>query len=170
MKDLIIEDNRIVLNYTKIRDLDTVMEIEKENSNFVYLWSKEKHIQTINDNNWLHAVIRCKQLDQIIGYVLLDGIGSEHETMELTRIALDKKDGGFGRKTIRLIKKLCFETYGCHRLWLDVFDHNERAIHLYKSEGFFEEGIMRECRKNNEKRCSMRIMSILKDEYFKLNK
>lgn len=169
MKDLIIEDNNVVLNYTKVADLDTVMEIEKENSNFVYLWSKEKHIQTINDNNWLHAVIRSKQLDQIIGYVLLDGIESEHETIELTRIALNKKDGGFGRKTIGLIKKLCFETYGCHRLWLDVFDHNERAIHLYKSEGFFEEGIMRECRKSNGNYHSMRIMSILRDEYIKFS-
>lgn len=167
MNKIVIEGDDIILYYTEAADLDKVMEIEKENSNFVYVWSKERHIQAINDKNWLHGIIKSKKSNQIIGYLLLDGICSEHETIELTRIALNKKNGGFGRKTIILIKKLCFERYRCNRLWLDVFDHNSRAIHLYKSENFLQEGIMRECKKINGNYHSMRIMSILKKEYNK---
>jgi len=67
------------------------------------------------------------------------------------------------------VKKYCFEKLNCHRLWLDVFDFNSRARHLYKSEGFTEEGLIRECIKREDGYKNLVLMSILKQEYEALN-
>ena len=52
-----------------------------------------------------------------------------------------------------------------HRLWLDVYTDNEIAINLYRSEGFVQEGILRECKKSGDEYRSMVIMSMLEREY-----
>jgi len=46
---------------------------------------------------------------------------------------------------VRAVKGLAFNELRAHRLWLDVKTHNARARLLYKSEGFPEEGLLREC-------------------------
>jgi diamine N-acetyltransferase len=166
----LIESNEIVLSMTQIQDLDKIIEIErdKENSKFVYSWPKEKHMEVMESENWMHLTIRLKDSEKIIGYILLDGIKSEHDTIELTRIVINEKGKGYGRQSLILVKKLCFEKLGCHRLWLDMFDYNLRAISLYESEGFIHEGLLRECKKIDGNYYSMRIMSMLKAEYMKL--
>jgi RimJ/RimL family protein N-acetyltransferase len=63
------------------------------------------------------------------------------------------------------VKKIAFEKLAAHRLWLDVRQKNERAYNLYRSEGFVEEGILRECILYNGNYESLIIMSILKDEF-----
>jgi RimJ/RimL family protein N-acetyltransferase len=50
-------------------------------------------------------------------------------------------------------------------LWLDVFEHNARARHVYRSVGFVEEGVLRECVKQQERYASLVVMSILENEY-----
>ncbi len=54
----------------------------------------------------------------------------------------------------------------CHRLWLDVVLTNTRAIALYKSEGFVQEGTIRDGYKTATGYESMALMSILETEYF----
>jgi diamine N-acetyltransferase len=95
----------------------------------------------------------------------LVGLKNESNVLELKRIVLAEKGQGYGRASIKLIKKLCFEKLGCHRLWLDVNDLNVRAKALYESEGFKLEGKLRECVKKDGKYISLFIMSILKHEY-----
>lgn len=74
------------------------------------------------------------------------------------------KGNGMGRETLRLIKKFAFEELGAHRLWLDVISKNLRAQNLYKSEGFKEEGVLRECVLYNGNYESLIVMSILENE------
>jgi RimJ/RimL family protein N-acetyltransferase len=49
-----------------------------------------------------------------------------------------------GRACVRELKKLAFTQLKAHRFWLDVKALNERAHRLYASEGFVEEGRLRE--------------------------
>jgi RimJ/RimL family protein N-acetyltransferase len=58
-----------------------------------------------------------------------------------------------------------FDELFAHRLWLDVFEHNARARHVYRSVGFVEEGVLRECVKQQERYASLVVMSILENEY-----
>ena len=51
---------------------------------------------------------------------------------------------GHGRAAIRLLAQMAFRDLGAHRFWLDVKARNLRAQALYRSEGFVEEGRLRE--------------------------
>jgi diamine N-acetyltransferase len=64
--------------------------------------------------------------------------------VEFKRIVVNEKGSGFGHEAVRLVKREVFERYRAHRLWLDVFEHNQRAKALYLSEGFKIEGMLRE--------------------------
>jgi RimJ/RimL family protein N-acetyltransferase len=64
------------------------------------------------------------------------------------------------------VKRLAFEEYAAHRLWLDVFERNLRAIHLYAAEGFIMEGRLRECyRRDDGSFASLLVLSILRQDY-----
>ena len=80
---------------------------------------------------------------------------------------ISSKGKGFGRESLKLIKMIAFEELKAHRLWLDVREKNERAQNLYKSEGFIEEGILRECILHEGVYESLIMMSILESEYIK---
>ncbi|WZL72556.1 GNAT family protein [Clostridiaceae bacterium 35-E11] len=167
MRKVILESEDLLFCPTEIQDLNQVIIIERDKANqgFVYQWSEAQHREAIEAEDWMHMVIIKKISQAIIGYILLDEIKSEHQTIELTRIAIKEKGKGYGRQAIKLIKKLCFERLDCHRLWLDVFDENKKAIYLYETEGFIYEGTLRECKKYGDTYYSMRIMSMLEDEY-----
>ncbi len=169
MKNFIIKSTDIAFRFTELQDLDEVIKIEhsEENKNFVYQWSKEQHIDKIMDEDWLHITIVDNDQQKIVGYILLEGIKSPHETIELTRITINEKGKGYGRKAVRLVKRLCFENLNCHRLWLDVFEENKNAIRLYETENFVYEGTLRECKKYGNHFYSMRVMSMIKQEYLK---
>jgi diamine N-acetyltransferase len=70
---------------------------------------------------------------------------------------------------MRSIIKKVFEEYGAHRLWLDVFDDNQRARYFYKSVGFKEEGVLRDAVRRGDRYDSLVIMSILAGEYLVQN-
>ena len=97
--------------------------------------------------------------------MILFGLSNPNKVLEFRRITINEKGLGFGREAIRLLKQLCFELFHFHRLWLDVYDDNERAINLYESEGFVKEGILRENIKSESGYRSQRIYSMLENEY-----
>ena len=66
---------------------------------------------------------------------------------------------------MQLVKKIAFENLGAHRLWLEVMEANGRAIQLYRSEGFTCEGLHREGLKQGENFVSLKVMSMLANEY-----
>jgi len=168
MEKLIMESNELLFFLTTMGDIDRVLEIEQheENSKFVFNWSKDAHIKAVEDSNWLHITIKRREDSVIVGYIILRGMENDDDSLELTRIVISDKGKGYGRESIRFVKNLCFDEMGCHRLWLDVFDYNIAAMELYKAEGFVEEGTLRECKKVDGKYYSMKVFSILSNEYF----
>jgi RimJ/RimL family protein N-acetyltransferase len=63
------------------------------------------------------------------------------------------------------IEDYVFRTLKAHRLWLDVFETNTRAIHVYESLGFRREGILREAILRDGADHTQLLMSILDREY-----
>ena len=103
--------------------------------------------------------------DKLIGHMLIFGVKNENKSLELRRIAINEKGFGFGREALQLLKILCFEELKFHRLWLDVYDDNSRAFKLYESEGFVQEGLLRDKFKTKNGYRSQRVYSILESEY-----
>ena len=96
------------------------------------------------------------------------GLTNPHHSLELKRPVLAETNGGYGRETLRLIKKLIFKEFGAHRLWLDVYTQNRRAQHLYLTGGFVVEGVSRECLRFGDGYASLEVMSLLEAEYWAL--
>lgn len=163
----IIKGTSLSFYKTIAEDIEEILDIEymEENRAFIFSWTRERHIEAINSLDELHITIRRNKDKKIIGYILLSGLLGEDKSLELRRIAISEKGNGYGRESIGLIKKMAFNILSFHRLWLDVYDDNLRAISLYKSEGFVEEGLLRECKKSEKGYRSMLIMSILQNEY-----
>ena len=150
-------------------DLDFVIQNEHDpgNSGFISQWTREEHLQTMSDAQIAHWIIESNNDNRRIGHLIVRGVGSLDRAIELKRIAISSREHGrgFGRETVRLLKRVAFERWKAHRLYLDVMESNTRAQQLYLSEGFVKEGLLRETLRHGEKYVSLVLMSILEDEY-----
>ncbi len=148
-----------------MKDLGFVIEAEKKASKggFIILQSLEDHEEFLSDEDVRHLIIESER--KPVGYIVLAGLKDENENIELKRIVVTEKGLGYGRRAVQSIKKVAFEELNAHRLWLDVFDFNERARNLYESEGFKIEGKFRESVKSGDERKSLIFMSMLETEY-----
>jgi diamine N-acetyltransferase len=167
MAAYLIKSNGINIRITQENDLDFVIESEQNPENVLYIeqWEKERHKKALSNKDILHLIVENAATCESIGYVILAGIESTSHSIEFKRIVICEKGKGFGREALKLIKKTAFGKLNAHRLWLDVKYKNTRARNLYKSEGFIEEGILRQCILYNGSYESLVIMSILKNEY-----
>lgn len=168
MNKVLEKSKLITLRYTEEKDLEFVLKSEyhPDNSPYVLQWTKEQHIEAMLNKDILHLIVEDNTDFKPVGYIISAGIESPERNVEFKRMVITEKGRGFGREALRLIKKLSFEGFNAHRLWLDVKDYNLRAQSLYKSEGFIQEGLLRECLLYKGKFESIIIMSILEDEYF----
>lgn len=157
----------ITLRFTKEPDLDfvTLTEAAAENRPFIGQWSWEQHVVSLTDPNYRHFIMERKDDQKRVGYLILHGLVDPGHAILIRRIVVAEKGKGYGRQTLRLAKHLAFDTLGANRLFLDVVTYNDRARHLYQSEGFVEEGIMREAIKVGDRFESLILMSILRREY-----
>ncbi len=163
--DIELKGNKVRLVNSDPLDIDQIADFEGLNRQFVNQYTREKHLSLLNDADCLHLSIRRLDNDKLTGHILIFGLTDPNKVLEFRRITISDKGLGFGREAIKLLKQICFERLRFHRLWLDVYEDNERAISLYESEGFVKEGILRENTKTDTGYRSQRIYSILDYEY-----
>jgi len=157
----------LILRPTTESNLDTILKIERDESNAPYIrqWSREKHLGAILNEDIGHVIIESIADSRTVGYVIVTGLHNEDQNIEFKRIALAEKGKGYGRSAVQLIKRLAFDVYGAHRLWLEVMVHNHPAYHLYESEGFVPEGRCRDGVKLGDEFITTNVMSVLEPEY-----
>jgi RimJ/RimL family protein N-acetyltransferase len=147
-------------------DLSLVVacESDDETSPFIIPWTAERHLEALSDPDCAHLSLRDAQTNDWLGFVMLFGLCSPHRAIELRRIVCARKGAGIGRAAVRKVVELAFRSLQAHRLWLDVKSTNARARHLYLSEGFREEGVLRECLLGKDGYESLVIMSMLSSD------
>lgn len=165
MSDIIAKSETIHLRRTETKDLGFVCPAEQhvDNRDYVSQQTLEQHMAILENMDMFHLIV--ESASKPVGYILMAGLKSQNRCIELKRFVITEKGQGFGREALKLCKTIAFEMGKAHRLWLDVVEHNQRARNLYLSEGFIEEGILRECDFYEGKFQSMVIMSLLEDEY-----
>ncbi|MFC5472111.1 GNAT family N-acetyltransferase [Cohnella suwonensis] len=164
--DRLIRTDYIQFRRTIIEDLDFVISTEQhpDNKPFIFSWTRDKHIETIKNEDNLHVIIEDKNKHKV-GYIIISGLLNENKCIELTRITISEKGKGYGKESIKLIQDYIFTNLNAHRIWLDVKLNNNRAKHIYESAGFRVERIVRDIIKTEEEHESLIIMKILKEEY-----
>jgi ribosomal protein S18 acetylase RimI-like enzyme len=138
-----------------------------------YLLSESPIIQPLTDESGVNksgtgeAGVNEKRRGILQAYVILRGLSEDSGAIELKRIVVAVPERGLGRRILREVIRMAFEDFHTHRLFLDVYEDNARARHLYESLGFVYEGTMRDAARRGDRYCNLRLMSMLEEEYTK---
>jgi RimJ/RimL family protein N-acetyltransferase len=157
----------ITLHQATEADLDWIASQEQREdfATFIHTWSRADHRQNLSDPD-MHYLIARDQDGRRLAFVILAGLRSPARSIELARIAVVEPGSGIGRPVLRQLCDIVFNELGANRFWLDVFEENHRARHVYETVGFRQEGILREAMLDRTGRLrSLVIMSILAREY-----
>jgi RimJ/RimL family protein N-acetyltransferase len=157
------------LRPTMLSDLDFVLSVEQDARNrpFITPWERIQHEGAVRFPDFRHFIVEAGADYASVGFVILQGCRNPHRSVELKRIVLQTaaQGQGQGRACVRLLTQMAFRDLGAHRFWLDVKSLNTRAQALYRSEGFVEEGRLRESVKTDDGYDSLIVMSLLESEY-----
>jgi len=128
----------------------------------------EKHLE-----DWLADEFEIHTLngDKVIGTIGLDGAMKVHGDA-FVGIGIGEPEywgRGFGTEAMQLILKYAFMELNLHRVSLDVFGYNLRALHSYEKAGFKLEGRSRNVLLREGQRWDLIYMGILREEWLKLN-
>ena len=158
---------RVRLRPTMSSDLEFVVLLESDPVNlpFITPWERTQHEAAIRFPDFRHFIIEGGDGLDAVGFVILIGCRSQHQSLELKRMVINNKRAGFGRAALRVAKKVAFDDLGAHRLWLDLKADNSRAQALYDSEGFVIEGRLRDAVKSGAGYESLLVMSMLHSEF-----
>ncbi|MDG0852700.1 GNAT family N-acetyltransferase [Roseateles puraquae] len=159
------------LRPTMLSDLDWVVSVERDGANlpFITPWERTQHEGAIRFPDSRHFILESGDALERVGFVILQGCRNPNGSVELKRLVLQAKGRGLGRAAVRQLKALAFTQLKAHRFWLDVKALNTRAQRLYQSEGFVEEGRLRESVRvtvdGADGYDSLIVMSLLDREY-----
>ena len=161
----------VLMRPTMLSDLDFVTALERDSRNlpFITPWDRTQHEGAVRFPDFRHFIVEAGAGYPAVGFVILQGCRNPHGSVELKRIVLQAKGQGLGRACVRLLKCMAFRDLHAHRFWLDVKQLNQRALALYASEGFVEEGRLRESVRVTTDGAdgydSLVVMSLLDREY-----
>jgi diamine N-acetyltransferase len=151
------------------------MERLQEFRTFVGQWTEEEHCQKMANADVRYFVALSGQSEvtdarqsELAAFAILQGLTSEHRSIELKRVVVKSPGQGRGKQILRELLDRAFHEFKAHRVWLDVFETNLRARHVYESLGFRYDGIFREANFRDGAYHSLCLMSLLDREYAEL--
>jgi len=112
-------------------------------------------------------IIHTLQDDRPIGFIGLDGITWNSGDC-FVFIAIGERENwgkGYGTDAMRVILRYAFTELNLHRVSLDVFGYNPRAIRSYEKAGFVIEGKVRGLLNREGQRYDLIFMGILKEDW-----
>lgn len=112
-------------------------EQDATNKKYIRPYSHQQHLAAISDPDMLHWQV-CREGKKIGLVLLVKHYEGDELVVEFRRIIIVTKGLGLGKTCIEAVKKVVAEELRASRLWLDVFDFNSRARHLYQAAGFRE--------------------------------
>jgi ribosomal protein S18 acetylase RimI-like enzyme len=129
------------LRPTTEADLDRVVALEASPDTTRWLAETGRgwHTRALADPDQQHLVATVNEV--VVGFVVLAGVRDPGRVRELRRMVVgaEYRGLGLGRELLRRAVAHAWENLGARGVWLDVKPTNQRAITLYRSEGFRQE-------------------------------
>lgn len=119
------------------------------------------------DNSRIDLLICLQETNESIGDISLLDI-NHHNRRATVRLAIFNEancGNGYGTEALQLLLEYGFDVLNLHRIGLDVYSYNERAIKSYEKVGFKVEGRIRDELFYNGKYHDSIIMGILDSEF-----
>jgi diamine N-acetyltransferase len=164
----------MLLRPATLADIAAIAALERlpESTRYVGQWSEERHRANLASTDARYLVSDAESngagessAPKLCAFAILRGLAETSRAIELKRLVVHPPSQGLGRQILAELLRIAFEELDAHRFFLDVFDDNARARHLYQSLGFVEEGLLREAALRDGQFCSLRLMSLLDREY-----
>ncbi len=101
-----------------------------------------RHADSTTD---IPLAIAAREGDRLVGVCGVHGIDTRHRHAWLgITVGKEHWGKGYGKEAMELLLRLGFQTLNLHRLSLQVYSFNERAVRLYERLGFQHEGRQRQ--------------------------
>ncbi len=127
-----------------------------------------KIVEKLNSTNSVFLVICEAASGRTIGNLSIDiSWINRHGMFGVMLGEKEDQNKGYGREAMTLFIDYCFNVLNLHRIVLEVYSFNERAIHLYKDLGFVHEGTLRQHSYKNGEFYDLFYMGLLDTEYSK---
>ena len=126
----------------------------------------EKNLEShANDGFWF--TIRTCDEDRLVGDISLEIVNWIHGEAFVGIGIGDRQDWGkgYGTEAMQLLLRYAFHELNLHRVTLNVFDYNLRAIRSYEKAGFRIEGRVRQIMRRDGERHDFVYMGILDSEW-----
>lgn len=159
----IFKTNRLKMLEATDSDIPYIISLEQhpDNRKYVLQGSLEEHKKEIEDPSYLIMII--KQKYDKIGYMLCHK-DEDNSSFELRRMIIQSKAQGYGKEAIQGLIDYAINTLDFHRFWLDVYEDNEKGIHLYESIGMELDGILKKSLIRDGEFVSQHVYSITNKE------
>ncbi len=137
-------------------------------------------LSSVDEENWFESTLSADPAERPLA---IDAQLAEHWT-HIGGCGLDKIDPhsrnaelglfigdpdhwnqGLGTDVVRTLLRHGFDTLNLHRIYLRVFEFNERGVSVYRKLGFTEEGRLREDLYHEGRYWDTLIMGILQSEW-----
>ena len=105
--------------------------------------------------------------DQLVGGTGLHDIDPRNRHAALGIMIGDKTawGKGYGSEATRLMVRHAFHTLNLNRVYLEVYEYNDRARHVYEKIGFRIEGRLRQHTFRDGRYWDTFVMGVLRDEW-----
>lgn len=133
-----LTDGTITFRDTAFTELSAISEMEQGKArDFIIPYSLERHQEEFNTPTVVYkSIVRD---DRLIGFIILS-LDPDGQSVEFRRIVISEPGRGYGKRAVKMVQELCRTAFGRHRVWLDVFETNERARHVYEKCGYHQVG------------------------------
>ena len=161
------------LRALEVSDLPFVHKLNNEYSIMSY-WFEEPsesltELQYLFDKHLLDESERrfiVEDENQVVGIVELVEINDIHRNCEIQIIIKPEFNGkGYAKFAFEKATSYAFDILNMHKIYLYVDTDNEKAVHIYESQGFNIEGLLKEQFYTKGKYKDAYIMALLKHEY-----
>ena len=117
-------------------------------------------------DRWFFVICRLED-DRPVGSLDLREVGSTSGGAGLGIVIGDPADTsqGYGSDALAVLLDFGFGELRLERIWLDVFDFNDRARHVYERLGFVHEATLRHAEFHGGRHVDLLRMAILREEW-----
>lgn len=113
------------------------MEQSMDTKEFIIPYSRAEHEQKMSDPNLVYLKIVDDEV--LVGFFIL-ALDADGRSIEFRRIVVAAKGRGVGQLAIAQMENFCRARLDRTRIWLDVFEHNQRGRHIYEKFGYEKYG------------------------------
>lgn len=154
-----------VLVRARAEDVPGIVALETapEMVRYIGHWSADRHRRQLDDPSWWYLVTH-DDAGTVDGLAIMTEYAPRFRWYELARFVITRPGEGRGTDLLVPVIAYMFERLNAHRIQLDAYADNARAIRAYERVGFRREGVRRAAVTRDGEWVDLVLMALLENE------